>query len=80
MIEADAPLLIDFFLLDVEKAKLEALKGIEYEAFRFLYMPDGFSELSRFKFCPEQSGYSFVEKFYSQDYLFSGQLGVGRAQ
>lgn len=76
LLEAASPPLIDFLSLDVEGAELEVLKGIDHQAFRFKYILVECRDFPRLNQYLEEQGYGFVEKFSSQDYLFTSSASA----
>lgn len=73
LIEADAPLEIDFLSLDVEGAEIEVLKGIDHKMFSFKYICVECRDISKMKQYLEPLNYQCIEKLTQHDYLFQKQ-------
>ena len=69
--EINAPLLIDFFSLDVEGMELQVLKGIDFNKYKFKYILveilSNFEEKNKYL---ESKNYILLKKLGPFDYLF----------
>ena len=68
--KSKAPKTIDFFSLDVERAEIEVLKGINFADYKFKYIlieTKKFKKIKNFLF---KKKYHFLERLAEHDYLF----------
>jgi FkbM family methyltransferase len=73
LLEAGAPVKVDFLSLDVEGSEIEVLKGVDHGAFRFRYMLIECRDIARLNDYLGALNYRLVEKFNEHDYLFSDE-------
>ena len=71
LIEAKAPLSIDFFSLDVEGNELQVLEGVDHAQFRFRHLLIECRSLPRMTRYLESHGYRYIEALSGHDHLFS---------
>ena len=71
MLEADAPKIIDLISLDVEGAKLDVLRGVDFSAFSFAFMCIESGNIEPITEFLRVRSYRFVDKISFQDYLFA---------
>lgn len=71
LIEAKAPLAIDFFSLDVEGNELQVLEGVDHTLFRFRHLLVECRSLPRMTRYLESHGYGYIEALSGHDHLFS---------
>lgn len=69
--EARAPNIIDLFVLDVEGAEMEVLKGIDFHRYSFGLMVIETLNLSNVGCYLEKFGYRQIGRISAHDYLFS---------
>jgi len=65
-----APLIIDFFSLDVEGDELNVLNGINFKKYIFSNILIETMQFKKIKFFLKKRGYVFTKKLSSGDYLF----------
>ena len=74
--QANAPIFIDLFSLDVEGAEIEVLKGIDFSQYRFKIIcveTNNFNLINEFL---ESRNYQFLQRISSHDYIFNYGLNV----
>jgi FkbM family methyltransferase len=71
LVEAYAPMEIDFLSLDVEGSEIEVLKGVDHHHFKFKYICVECRDIEKMEKYLEPLGYRLIEQLSIHDYLFA---------